>query len=142
MTNIYLDIDGVLLDKGSASYGATKFIKYVTSNFPDSTYWLTTRCSGDAEATVNQIKQYFDADTVSHLSTIKPTSWPIVKTQAIDLSQPFLWFDDTLGWADKQKLEENNVLDNLILIDLTKNPAQLAQLVNDFPLPADFARHV
>lgn len=132
--NIYLDIDGVLLDKGSASHGAPEFIKYVTSNFPDSTYWLTTRCSGDAESTVNQIKQYFDAETIGYLSSIRPTSWPIVKTQAIDLSQPFLWFDDALGWADKQKLEENNAFNNLIRIDLTKDPMQLVKLVNDFPL--------
>lgn len=124
--NIYLDVDGVLLDNGKPAGFVSSFLKHVLENNPDTTYWLTTRCNGDASEVLRQIQNLFDDDTQQLLEKIKPTSWPIVKTQAIDFSQPFIWFDDQLGWADKQALEENNALDSLRRIDLEANPNQLA----------------
>ena len=124
--NIYLDVDGVLLDKGKPAGFASSFLKYVLETYPDTTYWLTTRCDGDASEVLRQIQSLFDDDKQQLLEKITPTSWPIVKTQAIDFTQPFLWFDDQLGWADKQALEENNALDSLRRIDLEANPNQLA----------------
>lgn len=59
MINIYLDIDGVLLTKNlkPANY-AFEFLQYVLSNYPFSTYWLTTRCQGDAgTSTVGGVKK-------------------------------------------------------------------------------------
>lgn len=130
--NIYLDVDGVLLDKGKPAGFVDSFLSYVLETYPDTTYWLTTRCNGDAEDVLRQIQSLFSSDTQKLLEQIKPTAWPIVKTQGIDFTQPFLWFDDQLGWADKQALEQNNALDSHVMIDLESNPDQLRVLVEKY----------
>lgn len=138
MTNIYLDIDGVLLanDAQPANYAA-EFIEYVLTNHPDTTYWLTTHCNGDASKPIRNIGHLFDEKTVAHMKQIKPTSWDMAKTRAIDLSRPFLWFDDDLFYEEKQTLLEHDLFDNLIQVDLAKNPNQLADFITSFPIPID-----
>ena len=53
--NLYLDIDGVLLDYNTDTYakGAIEHIEYVTSEF--NCYWLTTHCKGDAEPAIEYL---------------------------------------------------------------------------------------
>lgn len=135
--NIYLDIDGVLLanDLNPANH-APEFLKYVLTNFPDSTYWLTTHCQGDANVPIQHIGHLFDNDIVELMRNIKPTTWDLAKTRAIDFSKPFLWFDDDLFYEEKQSLIEHNLLDNWIQVDLSKNPDQLSNFINSFPIPA------
>lgn len=135
-TDIYLDIDGVLLanDQYAASY-AKEFLKYVLSNYPDTTYWLTTHCNGDATAPVRHISHLFDEETIELLKQIKPTSWQTAKTRGIDFSRPFLWFDDDLFYEEKDSLMKNGVFDNLIKVDLAKNPYQLKTFIESFPTP-------
>lgn len=133
--NIYLDVDGVLLNEGKPSEDVDDFIDYVISNYPNSTYWLTTRCRGNAEETLTQLSHLFTDAILDKLRKVKATSWPIVKSQAIDFTRPFIWFDDQLGFADRNILVDNNALDNLVLVDLTRNPSQLRYFVEDFPLP-------
>ena len=137
MTNIYLDIDGVLLanDLNPANHAA-EFLKYVLEKFPDSTYWLTTHCQGDANVPIQHIGHLFNTDTVELMKKIKPTSWDLAKTRAIDFSRPFLWFDDDLFFEEKQSLIEHDSLDNWIEVDLSKNPDQLLNFINSFPIPA------
>lgn len=134
--DIYLDIDGVLLanDLTPANY-AKEFLQKVLGEYPDTTYWLTTHCQGDASVPVQHIGHLFDAETVDLMQKIKPTSWDLAKTNAIDFSKPFLWFDDGLFFEEKQTLLENNALDNWIEVDLAKNPNQLADFINSFPIP-------
>lgn len=135
-TDIYLDIDGVLLanDQYAASY-SKEFIKYVLTNYPDTTYWLTTHCNGDASAPVRHISHLFDEETVELLKKIKPTSWQTAKTRGINFSRPFLWFDDDLFYEEKNTLIKNGMLDNLIEVDLAKNPQQLKSFIESFPIP-------
>lgn len=137
MTNIYLDIDGVLLanDLNPANH-APEFLKYVLEKFPDSTYWLTTHCQGDAKVPIQHIGHLFDTETVELMKKIKPTSWDLAKTRAIDFSRPFLWFDDDLFYEEKESLIEHDLLDNWIEVDLSKNPDQLQNFINSFPIPA------
>lgn len=137
MTNIYLDIDGVLLanDLNPANH-APEFLKFVLKKFPDSTYWLTTHCQGDANVPIQHIGHLFDTETVELMKKIKPTSWDLAKTRAIDFSKPFLWFDDDLFYEEKQSLIEHDLLDNWIEVDLSKNPDQLRNFINSFPIPA------
>jgi hypothetical protein len=137
MTNIYLDIDGVLLanDLNPANH-SPEFLKYVIEKFPDSTYWLTTHCQGDANVPIQHIGHLFDTETVKLMKKIKPTSWDLAKTRAIDFSQPFLWFDDDLFYEEKRSLIEHELLDNWIEVDLSKNPDQLRNFINSFPIPA------
>lgn len=133
--NIYLDVDGVLVDKTlNAPYYANEFIKYVCENFSDNVYWLTTRCSGDSTTLLQQISHLYSPEVAELLRSIKPTTWSGMKTAAIDFSMPFLWFDDNLFLAEEQHLKTNNALDNYIKIDLKSDPKQLAKLVHDFPL--------
>jgi len=56
--NIYLDIDGVLLERNlkPARY-APEFITYVLTHYPDSTYLLTTHCQGDTTVP-NQLGEF------------------------------------------------------------------------------------
>ncbi len=139
-TDIYLDIDGVLVTKtGDPANYAAEFIEYVVENYPDTTYWLTTHCNGDASRPIKNIGHLFDEKTVEHMKRIKPTSWDTAKTRAIDLSRPFIWFDDNLFYEEQQTLIENNLLDNWIEVDLHKNPNQLADFLSSFPIPTNYA---
>ena len=134
--NIYLDIDGVLLanDLNPARY-ANEFIRYVIDKYPDSTYWLTTHCQGDATVPIQHVGHLFEADVVELMKKIKPTKWDLAKTRAIDFNQPFLWFDDDLFFEEKQDLLKHNAMDNWIEVDLTKNQNQLLNFINSFPIP-------
>lgn len=116
---------------------ADKFIQYILSHYPDSTFWLTTHCQGDANVPIQHIGHLFDAETVELMKQIKPTTWDLAKTRAIDFSKPFLWFDDDLFYEEKQTLLEHDVFDNLITVDLKKDPDQLAKLIMSFPLPVN-----
>ncbi len=140
--NIYLDIDGVLLanDLNAANY-APEFIEYVITNYPDSTYWLTTHCQGDASRPIKNIGHLFDNKTIELMRKIKPTTWlkSSAKTDAIDFSKPFLWFDDDLFLIEKTALLDNGVLDNWIEVNLSKNPNQLQQFISSFPIPTQLA---
>lgn len=135
-TNIYLDIDGVLLanDLTPANY-AKEFLALVLKKFPDSTYWLTTHCQGDANTPIQHIGHLFDTETVELMRRIKPTTWQTAKTRAIDFTTPFLWFDDDLFYEEKQDLLAHNALDNWIEVDLSRDPNALAKFLTSFPLP-------
>jgi hypothetical protein len=139
--NIYLDIDGVLLanEKYHANF-APEFIEYVVTNYPDSTYWLTTHCKGDANRPIQNIGHLFDDKTVELMRKIKPTNWGSAKTDAIDFSKPFLWFDDDLFVHEREVLIKNNVLDNWIEVDLAKDPDALKKFLDSFPIPINGLR--
>lgn len=128
MKNIYLDIDGVLLvnDKNPASY-ANKFIKHVVSNYP--TYWLTTHCRNKDNYTIKLLEKFFDQETMKYIHQIKPTNWSEWKTEAIDFSSPFLWFDDDLFEEERNVLLKHNALENWIEVDLRKNENALKDFI-------------
>lgn len=134
--NIYLDIDGVLLanDLTPANY-AKEFLRVVLTEYPHTTYWLTTHCDGDASVPIKHIGHLFDNETVELMKKIKPTSWQTAKTRAIEFDRPFLWFDDDLFIEEKEALVNRGMLDNWIKVDLSKDPNQLANFVVSFPLP-------
>lgn len=129
--NIYLDIDGVILanDKNGANH-VHEFLEYITSQYPDSTYWLTTHCQGNAQTAIERLKMVLKPETIDLLHKIRPTRWNIAKTEAIDFSKPFRWFDDDLFPEEREELEKNNVLSSWIEVDLTKNENQLKDLIS------------
>lgn len=136
MTNIYLDIDGVLLanDLTPAKH-SKEFLAYVLKNYPDSTYWLTTHCKGDSAVPIRHIGHMFDDETVEIMKRIKATDWSTCKTEAIDFSHPFLWFDDDLFYGEKVDLIEHKVEENWIEVDLRKDPDRLGVFLQSFPTP-------
>lgn len=134
MTDIYLDIDGVLLanDANPAKH-ADVFIKHVVTNFP--TYWLTTHCRQKENYTVELMSRFFSEETMKYVRQIKPTEWDINKTEGINFSNPFLWFDDDLYEGEKRELVKRNMLDNWIEVDLSKDVDALEKFLVNFPIP-------
>lgn len=122
--DIYLDIDGVLLanDQKVANY-SQEFIKHLVKNH--NVYWLTTHCRGNSLSTIDFLKEFFDPDTMKYIEKIKETYWEENKTEAIDFSKSFLWFDDDLFDEEREMLIKNNCLNSWIGIDLNENPNQL-----------------
>jgi hypothetical protein len=123
--NIYLDIDGVILaNEENLSIGAEEFIKYAVENF--DVYWLTTHCTqSDATHAINYVMRAGSESLRSHLEKLIPTSWSDNKTEAIDFSKPFLWFDDDCYLAEKRDLEANNAFNSWVEVDLRNYPNQL-----------------
>ncbi|MFA6185371.1 MAG: hypothetical protein WCT51_03625 [Candidatus Shapirobacteria bacterium] len=122
--NIYLDIDGVLLTKsGNQAKFVKEFLEYVLKNH--QIYWLTTHCKGDAVFTIRFMERFFDEKTIELMKNILPTSWDTLKTEAIDFSKPFLWFDDNVFNAEKEVLKQHNCLKSQIEINLEEDPDQL-----------------
>jgi hypothetical protein len=129
--NIYLDIDGVLLanDTHVAEY-ADEFITYILDTFPDTAYWLTTHCWHGENNAVKRLRGLFPKTTLSRMEQlIQPTDWGTLKTDAIDFTKSFLWFDDDLYVGEKAVLEAHGALDGHVMVDLQKNPAQLKDMI-------------
>lgn len=134
--NIYLDIDGVLLaNENYAALHAKEFLARVLEKYPDTTYWLTTHCQGDSETPIQHVGHLFDNETVALMRRIKPTKWTTAKTEAIDFTKPFLWFDDDCFPDERIVLTERGVFDNWIEVDLSKNINQLRNFIESFPIP-------
>lgn len=121
---IYLDVDGVLLTKsGTQAEHVKSFLEQATT--AHEVYWLTTHCKGDAEDTINQVSGSFDPDILPLLKKIKPTNWTTLKTEAIDFTSDFLWFDDYVMQIEQNILKQHNKLDSLIVVNLASNPEYL-----------------
>ena len=122
---MYVDIDGVLLaNESNLAIGASEFIKYISENF--TVYWLTTHCMhGDGAWAVEYVNRASDEDLSGWLNKFTPTTWSLKKTEAIDFSKPFMWFDDDCYSGEKIALKDNNVTNSWIEIELNKYPDQL-----------------
>ena len=123
--NIYLDIDGVLLaNESNLAEGALEFIKYAADNF--EVYWLTTHCmNGDPAHAIEYIARVEQEDLRPWLKKFKPTVWSLKKTDAIDFTKPFFWYDDDCYSEERNVLLENNALNSWIEVDLRKYPNQM-----------------
>ena len=122
---VYLDIDGVILaNEDNLAVGATDFLRFATDNF--DVYWLTTHCMhGNPAHAIEYVKRATDEDIEPYLKKIKPTTWSLAKTEAIDFGQPFLWFDDDCYSGERLELNNNGVFNSWIEVDLSKYPEQL-----------------
>lgn len=113
--NIYLDIDGVLITKdGRAVLHVAEFLEYVTKNY--DVYWLTTHCRGGESNVVEYLKGKLPKECLEYIQKIKPTDWRTLKTEAIDFTTDFLWYDDYVLEAEKKVLSDHNRVSSLRLI--------------------------
>ena len=122
--NIYLDINDTLLTHDLKPVeGLKTFLEFILKD--NDVYWLTTHCKGDASVAINYLRDLLPDDILNLAKLIKPTNWNTQKTEAIDFSKDFLWFDDYIFEAEKRVLQENNKLESWIKIDLRSQPSQL-----------------
>ena len=127
--NIYIDIDGVILTKGGTpALHLDKFLRYILSNY--SVSWLTSRCRGDSKYTVKYLSKFLLPEIIALIERIKPTSFQLDKTEAIDFDKKFFWLDDELFVSEEKTLKEQGKYDSWIEVDLIKNPNQLIYLIN------------
>ena len=126
--NLYLDIDGVLLDYNTETYakGAIELIEYVTSEF--DCYWLTTHCKGDSMPAIEYLSGYFPPDVIKKLRKVKPTYWEDLKTEGIDFDRNFIWLDDYPFQAEQEVLKNFGVSESLYRVDLG-NEDELANVL-------------
>ena len=111
--NIYLDIFGVLTQNSSPQADVIGFITYILQNFPQSTYWLTTFCRQGQNLCSAHLRRNFPSELVDQIDAIiQPTDWLRSKTEALDFTQPFVWFDDNLTDFDRQALRFYNAEHN------------------------------
>ena len=135
--DIYLNVDGVLLDDNSrpANY-SREFIKYIVPNFP--TYWLSSRAKDKNSMIIKDLSVVFEPKIIQLISTVRWTRWSFAKTQAIDFSRPFLWFDDELVVHERLELIRNNALESWVEVNLAEDENRLADFLVHFPRPAGY----
>lgn len=123
--SLYLDIDGVILaNEANLAIGASEFLKYATDNF--DVYWLTTHCMDNESAhAIEYVQRATDENLRPYLEKLKPTKWSLMKTEAINFSKPFLWFDDDCYSGERKVLNEHNVFNSWIEVNLAQYPDQL-----------------
>ena len=111
--NIYLDIDGTLIGTKSPEEDIIELIEYILEHYPDSTYWLTTHCKYGENRCAEALRGHLPDDLIDRMDqTIQPTNWEALKTEAIDMDQDFVWFDDNLFDTEQQILTAYYVLDD------------------------------
>ena len=127
--NIYLDVDGVLIQHdGTLAAHADQFLaELLASGHP--VHWLTTRCrDGDPAPVREMLTKLVRPETADLLHAIRPTSWATSKLEAIDLKNPFLWFDDQPLQFEIEELRECGLLDCWVKFDLVNDSDQLRAL--------------
>jgi hypothetical protein len=129
--NFFIDIDGVLLGKSSATgkcilaNHAKDFLEFGLDNF--DCYWLTTHCRGSIDTVLAYLAPYADAELNTLIGKIKPTYFKTFKTEA--LFGDFIWVDDQPTAYEFQVLDENNQLDRWYQVNTRKNPDELLNLM-------------
>lgn len=124
--NIYLDIDGVLIVHGKPVAYAIEFLEEITARY--NCFWLTTHCRGGENRAPEYLLRMLPGETEGMLHKIRPTDWRSLKTDAIDFTQDFRWFDDYILEVEKEILRKNNCFDGFVQVDLKNNPDQLKNL--------------
>lgn len=91
---LYLDLDGVLLGQTNGrtvlAPHAEEFVDFALAHF--SIYWLTTHCDGDAQQVLDYLCPFVPAPLLDKLKAISPTSFRVLKTEALD--GDFYWLED------------------------------------------------
>jgi len=128
--NTYLDIDGVLLaSEKQPALHVHDFVEHLVNHYP--VYWLTTHCrtADDYPHQPLYVLRCLEPETLTLLKQVRPTQWDTLKTEAIDFTQPFRWYDDDVFEAELAILQQKNALDSWVKIDLAQDPNHLARIV-------------
>ncbi len=133
--NIYLDIDGTMIHEdrwdmeNPAADGLAEFIIALRQH---NTFWLTTHCrDGNPERAREIMKRYLPIELHAEIDRIKPTVWDMMKTEGIDWSQDFIWFDNDISAFEWEKIEQGSENQQAIEVNLKINPKQLLEIARD-----------
>jgi hypothetical protein len=136
--NIYLDIDGTLIHEdrwGMENPAAAGLGEFLMALRPHDTYWLTTHCrDGNPERAREIMKRVLPDALHPDIDRIKPTVWDTLKTQGIDWSQDFIWFDDNISALEWEQIAQGSENQQAIEVDLRTNPDQLLEITRDILL--------
>ena len=126
--NIYLDVNGVLLQQNlTPAIGVTDFLRRAFEK--GDVYWLTTHCKGDNDPVVSYLKLILPTEAFELIERVKPTTFDVLKTDGIDFSKDFLWFDDNIFESEKKVLDAHNSGHKHVMVDLDENPRQLDEFM-------------
>ena len=135
--NIYLDIDGTLIHEDLSKLrqpaeGLVAFLEAIRSH---DLFWLTTHCmNGGPTHAQTLLKSVTPHELHTLIDSIRPTSWHTLKTEAIDFTIPFIWFDNDVLNEERDVLKEKAVHDKhwLVEVDLIENPSRLVGITQDY----------
>jgi hypothetical protein len=130
--NIYLDIDGVLLD--TKEYKQMPYLKEFLNTVFDisnnNVYWLSTHTKhGKNDIALYHLKEKLDRDIFEIIKGIKNTKWDTLKTEGIDLDSDFLWFDDVIFQSEYKVLEKINK--EHCLIKVNNNLEEMVEVLGE-----------
>lgn len=131
--NIYLDIDGTMIHENLAeNKGANGLSEFIIALRPYTTYWLTTHCrDGNPERPREIMKRYLPKELHGDIDRIKPTVWDSLKTQGIDWSEDFIWFDNDIHNGEWEVLKQCTERQSVIEVDLRLNQDHLIEITRD-----------
>ena len=105
--NIYFDIDGVLKGSQSPRDDIEHLLWYCILHYNDSIFWLTTHCNNGVNNTRKALDGYISEDLIEQIEKVfHSTTWNTLKTDAIDFSKQFVWFDDTILHAEIEVMKQ------------------------------------
>lgn len=133
--NIYLDIDGTMIHEdewGRDNLAAAGLAEFIIALRPYDTYWLTTHCrNGNPERPREIMKRHLPESLHPDIDRIKPTVWDTMKTQGIDWTEDFIWFDNDIMDAEWLRFESAKPEQQVIEVNLRTNPEQLKEITRD-----------
>jgi hypothetical protein len=138
--NIYLDIDGTMLHEdnwNTENQAVAGLAEFIIALRPHTTYWLTTHCrDGNPDRARSIMKQHLPLELHPDIDRIKPTTWDILKTEGIDWSQDFIWFDNDISPYEWEQIEQGTENQQVIQVNLKLNADQLQEIALDLPFYA------
>ena len=128
---IYLDIDDTLINTDMNNMRPANHLKiFLEQMIKDhDVYWLTTHCDGDATTAVSYMSKFVSPEIIDLITKIKPTKWKVLKTEAINMNEDFLWFDDAPTWGDIDALKKHNKLESFVRVNLDEDPDILKNFI-------------
>lgn len=110
---------------------AAGLAEFIIALRPHNTYWLTTHCmDGNPKRARAIMKKYLPIELHADIERIIPTTWNILKTEGIDWSQDFIWFDNDIRPAESERIQQGTDGQQAIEVNLKLNPEQLIEITN------------
>ena len=133
--NIYLDIDGTMLHEDRwdmENLAAEGLAEFITALRPHTTYWLTTHCrDGNPDRAREIMKRFLPPELHPCIDRIRPTTWDRHKTEGIDWSQDFIWFDNDISDYEWEQIKQGSEGQQAIEVNLKQNAEQLIEITRD-----------